>query len=56
MEDRLGALGLAMNAVIWWNSLYIDPAVTRLRERGPVLPGGRQALPKLEHRRPPEDA
>ncbi len=34
MEDQLGALGLAWNAVIWWNSLYIDAAVGQLREQG----------------------
>ncbi|MFI6392563.1 Tn3 family transposase [Nonomuraea sp. NPDC050540] len=33
-ENQLGALGLALNAVIWWNSLYIDAAVDRLREQG----------------------
>lgn len=31
LEDQLGALGLVLNAVVWWNSLYIDAAVTRLR-------------------------
>ncbi|MBX9387494.1 Tn3 family transposase [Streptomonospora nanhaiensis] len=34
LEDQLGALGLALNAVVWWNSLYIDAAVTRLRADG----------------------
>ncbi|GAA1003343.1 hypothetical protein Aple_003330 [Acrocarpospora pleiomorpha] len=34
MEDQLGALGLTLNAVVWWNSLYIDAAVARLREQG----------------------
>ncbi|SFI32751.1 Transposase and inactivated derivatives, TnpA family [Streptosporangium canum] len=34
MEDQLGALGLALNAVVWWNSLYIDAAVSELREQG----------------------
>ncbi|WP_408639080.1 Tn3 family transposase [Nocardiopsis endophytica] len=32
--DQLGALGLVLNAVVWWNSLYIDVAVTRLRAEG----------------------
>jgi len=31
MEDQLGSLGLALNAVIWWNSLYLDAAVEQLR-------------------------
>lgn len=30
MEDQLGALGLGLNAITWWNSLYIDAAVTKL--------------------------
>jgi TnpA family transposase len=29
MEDQLGALGLGLNCVVWWNSLYIDaPSVS----------------------------
>ncbi|MFE6449655.1 transposase [Nocardiopsis dassonvillei] len=34
LEDQLGALGLVLNAVVWWNSLYIDAAVTQLRSDG----------------------
>jgi TnpA family transposase len=34
LEDQLGALGLVLNAVVWWNSLYIDAAVTQLRSEG----------------------
>jgi hypothetical protein len=34
LEDQLGALGLVLNAVVWWNSLYIDAAVTRLHSEG----------------------
>ncbi|MFV2197851.1 Tn3 family transposase [Nocardiopsis sp. LOL_012] len=34
LEDQLGALGLALNAIVWWNSLYIDAAVTQLRADG----------------------
>ncbi|OKI22866.1 hypothetical protein A6A08_18075 [Nocardiopsis sp. TSRI0078] len=34
LEDQLGALGLVLNAVVWWNSLYIDAAVTQLRAEG----------------------
>ena len=30
MEDQLGALGLGLNAITWWNSLYIDAAVKQL--------------------------
>ncbi|WP_455710033.1 Tn3 family transposase, partial [Nocardiopsis dassonvillei] len=34
LEDRLGAPGLVLNAVVGWNSLYIDAALTRLRSGG----------------------
>lgn len=34
MEDQLGALGLALNAVVLWNSLYIDAVVKKLAADG----------------------
>ncbi|MCY0963419.1 transposase, partial [Streptomyces sp. H27-H5] len=34
MENQLGALGMALNAVIFWNSLYIDAAVKELETGG----------------------
>ncbi len=34
MEDQVGALGLALNAVVLWNSLYIDAAVKKLTAAG----------------------
>ncbi|MFC9854702.1 Tn3 family transposase [Streptomyces prasinus] len=34
MEDQLGALGLALNAVVLFNSLYIDTAVKQLAADG----------------------
>jgi TnpA family transposase len=33
-EDQLGALGLVLNAVVLWNTRYIDAAVTALRNAG----------------------
>lgn len=33
-EDQLGALGLVTNAVVLWNTIYMDAAVNRLREQG----------------------
>lgn len=33
-EDQLGALGLVLNAVILWNTRYIDAALAALREQG----------------------
>jgi hypothetical protein len=36
MEDQLGALGLVLNCVTgtWWNTFYIDKALSALREAG----------------------
>ncbi|GAB2934806.1 Tn3 family transposase [Streptomyces heilongjiangensis] len=34
LEDQLGALGLALNAVVLFNSLYIDAAVKQLAADG----------------------
>lgn len=34
MEEQLGALGLALNSVVWWNSLYLDAAIKQIRADG----------------------
>ncbi|WP_438388980.1 Tn3 family transposase [Actinopolyspora saharensis] len=34
MEDQLGALGLVLNAVVLWNTTYLDAAVNELRAQG----------------------
>ncbi|WP_430625885.1 Tn3 family transposase [Streptomyces sp. NBC_01264] len=34
MEDQLGVLGMALNAVVWWNTLYMDAAVKELQAGG----------------------
>jgi TnpA family transposase len=34
MEDQLGALGLVLNCVVLWNTLYMDAALRRLRALG----------------------
>ncbi|MFI2458257.1 Tn3 family transposase [Streptomyces sp. NPDC019539] len=34
VEDQLGALGMALNAVVWWNTLYMDAAVKKLETGG----------------------
>lgn len=34
MEDQLGALGMALNCVVLFNSLYIDAAVKQLAADG----------------------
>ena len=37
-EDQLGALGLVLNAVVLWNTRYVDAAVTALRAAGQPVP------------------
>jgi TnpA family transposase len=38
MEDQLGALGLVLNAITLWNTVYLDHAIDQLRAAGyPVL-------------------
>jgi TnpA family transposase len=34
MEDQLGALGLVINAITLWNTVYLDLVLTQLRESG----------------------
>jgi len=33
-EDQLGALGLVVNAIILWNTIYMDAAIEQLRSEG----------------------
>ena len=33
-EDQLGALGLVLNAVVLWNTIYLDAALAQLRREG----------------------
>ncbi|WP_267881448.1 MULTISPECIES: Tn3 family transposase [unclassified Streptomyces] len=50
MEDQLGALGLALNAVVWWNTLYTDAAVKKLEAGGVTIsPEIRSRLSPLVH-------
>src|SRR5207245_6636339 len=38
-EDQLGALGLVVNIIVLWNTIYIDAALEQLRQAGyPVNP------------------
>ncbi len=34
MEDQIGALGLMLNALVLFNTRYMDAAVTQLRAEG----------------------
>jgi len=36
-EDQLGALGLLVNLVVLWNTIYIDASLNRLRTEGHVI-------------------
>ncbi|MFC6566776.1 Tn3 family transposase [Actinoplanes utahensis] len=52
MEDQLGALGLVLNCITLWNTVYLDLALAGLRGQGyPVL--GRRPRPALAVRAPP---
>lgn len=33
-EDQLGALGLVVNVIVLWNTIYLDAVVTQLRREG----------------------
>ena len=33
-EDQLGAVGLVTNAVVLWNTIYMQAALVHLREQG----------------------
>ena len=37
MEDQLSGLGLGLNAVVYWNSVYIDAAVKALEASGTIV-------------------
>ncbi len=36
-EDQFGALGLVVNVVVLWNSIYLDAALDQLRAEGHVV-------------------
>mgnify|MGYP001392228445 CR=1 FL=1 len=33
-EDQLGALGLVLNMIVLWNTIYIEAALDQLRQEG----------------------
>ena len=33
-EDQLGALGLVVNAIVLWNTIYMEEALKYLQQRG----------------------
>ena len=51
MEDQLGALGLALNCVTLWNTLYLDHALSALRAQGyPVTDADAARLSAYQYR------
>jgi TnpA family transposase len=52
MEDQVGALGLGLNAITYWNSLYIDAAVKQLEAGALGITGG-QISPEIRARLSP---
>jgi hypothetical protein len=49
-EDQLGALGLVVNMIVLWNTLYVEAALNQLRLEGhPVLEADVARLSPLVH-------
>ena len=49
-EDQLGALGLVVNVIVLWNTLYMQAALTHLRAAGTVVnPNDAARLSPLGH-------
>jgi TnpA family transposase len=50
-EDQLGALGLILNCITLWNTVYLDAALTQLRADGhPARDEDIARLSALPHR------
>jgi hypothetical protein len=50
-EDQLGALGLVVNAIVLWNTLYMETALAQVRTGGHVVhPDDVARLSPLLHR------
>lgn len=49
-EDQLSALGLVVNMIVLWNTLYMDAVLTQLRREGyPVIPADEARLSPFGH-------
>ena len=48
-EDQLGALGLVLNAIVLWNTRYLDAALTQRRDGYPVENAHVERLSPLIH-------
>ena len=50
-EDQLGALGLVTNAVVLWNTVYLQAALAHLQSEGmDINPEDRARLSPLQHK------
>ena len=50
-EDQLGALGLVTNAVVLWNTIYLQAALEHLQSEGmEIAPEDRARLSPLQHK------
>lgn len=48
-EDQLGSLGLVLNIIVLWNTIYMDAAIQQLRREGyPVLDSDVEKLSPLQ--------
>jgi len=49
-EDQLGALGLVTNAVVLWNTMYMDAALNHMKDKGTdVSQADMSRLSPLQH-------
>ncbi len=50
-EDQLGALGLVVNAIVLWNTMYMEAALNQLRAEGlEIKPEDVARLSPLSHK------
>lgn len=49
LEDQHGSLGLVLNIIVLWNTIYMDAAIQQLRREGyPVLDSDVEKLSPLQ--------
>src|SRR5262249_3469563 len=54
-EEQLGALGLVVNAIVLWNTLYMEVALTQMRAEGLAVHAADVARGALRPLRSPDD-
>ena len=55
-EDQLGALGLVVNVIVLWNTIYMDAALDQLRAEGFEVPRRGRGAPLPARLRPHQHA